>query len=67
MLEDIYMIGYLIFSSIVLLYMMTFIKPEIEEDSIKKVNSLIPINRVNPYLPFCISSPLMSSYNYNKV
>ena len=56
MLEDIYMIGYLIFSSIILLYMMTFIKPEIEK--------LEEDNKINPYLPFCISSPLMSPYNY---
>jgi len=59
MFEDIYMIGYLIFSSVVLLYMMTFIKPEIEK--------LEDENKINPYLPFCVSSPLISSYNYNKV
>lgn len=55
MLEDIYIIGYLIFSSVILLYMITFIKHDIEEEN------------KNPYLPFCISSPLLSPYNYNKV
>ena len=50
---------YLVISSMVLLYLMRFIEPEIEK--MENENKI----KINPYLPFCISSPLLSPINQN--
>lgn len=52
-----YIVIYLLLSSIVLLYLMRFIEPEIERIEIE--NKM----RINSYLPFCISSPLLTAIN----
>jgi len=64
---DDYIAPFLVFSSFILLYLLTFIKPEIEDlekhyKDYKEKKDIKNI-KIDPYLPFYIpSSPLMSPY-----
>jgi len=65
-LYDDYILWYLFASAIILVYLTTFIKPEIEKmeeqnkDNKNAKNGKVNKVKVDPYLPFYINSPLSS-------
>ena len=55
-----YILWYLFASSIILIYLTTFIKPEIEKMEEQNKDNRNNKVKVDPYLPFYIKSPLSS-------
>ncbi len=56
------------FSALILIYMMTFIEKERDDCGKEKNENCNNCNKkikINPYLPFCVASPLISPIYYN--